>query len=292
MYSTDGSAHANLTFDVTSKVRKQLLIRKGNVNNLPSYDAGKVYFGTIGVNEGALVGFVDVEYKVKLMSPQSAITSNVINPITVIGALPTWRYEVNASGIGDVNSATSCLELMHTGLLSGGTITGAPLVSIQSFNFPALDKTYRGCTFKNGAVTNALRMHHPVNGRYRMRLDLKIGYEDLKMFAVTLIHPGDGTQAKRKIYASIDGSTTLDIPVDVYTHRGFTGTAVSDPNPGTEVWPVYTFDYDITSGYSAPAIAIGVVPYNSVSTTTANCRGYTGLGTSVVTVEYLGALIT
>ena len=44
MYSVDGSVHANLTFDVSSRVRKKLLIRKGSVVNLPSYDAGKVYF--------------------------------------------------------------------------------------------------------------------------------------------------------------------------------------------------------------------------------------------------------
>nr|WRQ64896.1 structural protein [Sobelivirales sp.] len=293
MYSVDGSAHANLTFDVTSKVKKQLLIRKGNVNNLPSYDAGKVYFGTIGVNEGALVGFVDVEYRVKLISPQSAVTSNTVLPITVIGALPTWRYEADTSGVGNVNCATECANFVHTGFLSGGTVTGAPLVSLNASSINSFDKTYRGCNFKTTSVGSALVLRHANNGRHRMKIDLKIGYEDLKMFAITLINTADGSQAKRKVYSAIDGGTTAYMPVDVYTHRGFTGVATLDPNPGTEVWPTFTFEYDVFDNVtSTPAICIGVVPYNSVSTTTANVRGYTGLGTSIITVEYLGPLIT
>lgn len=292
MYSVDGSAHANLVFDISSKVRKQLLVRKGNVNNLPNYDVGKVYFGTIGVNENALVGFVDVEYRVKLISPQSSTTSNTVNPVSVLGALPTWRYEVNAAGIGDCNSATSSAIFMHTGVFSGGTVTGAPLITLATSGFPAYDTTIRGCTFKQGAF-NGIAMQHVNNGRYRMTVDLKVGYEDLKMFAVTLLHASSGVALSRRVYSALDGGSSVTIPTQCYTHRGFAGTAVGDPNPGTEVWPVYVFDYDIVTGaLNAPILAIGVVPYNSVSTTTANIRGYTGLGTSVITVEYLGPLIT
>nr|WRQ64790.1 structural protein [Sobelivirales sp.] len=299
MYSVDGSAHANLTFDVSSKVRKQLLIRKGNVNNLPNYDVGKVYFGTIGVNENALVGFVDVEYRVKLISPQSSTTSNTVIPATVLGALPTWRLEVNAAGVGDVNSATKCWEFIHSGLLGQpSTVTGAPLVTLETSSVGQnVDTTFRGCTFKQTAGTFYSLRHNAV-GRYRMTLDLKIGYEDLKMFAITLLkQPALTTDPmSRTVYAAIDGGSVTTMPVSCYTHRGFTGTAVGDPNPGTEVWPVYVFEYDITSltvyGERSPKISIGVVPYNSVSTTTANIRGYTGLGTSLIQVEYLGPLIT
>nr|WRQ64873.1 structural protein [Sobelivirales sp.] len=298
MYSVDGSAHANLTFDVSSKVRKQLLIRKGNVNNLPNYDVGKVYFGTIGVNENALVGFVDVEYRVKLISPQSSNTSNTVVPATVLGALPTWRLEVNAAGIGDNNAAAKCWEMVHIGMLTQPTtITGATgLVNIHPITVTsAVDTTFRGCTFKQTAG-NFYGLRHNSVGRYRMRVDLKIGYEDLKMFAVTLLkQPDTSTVAlTRTVYAAIDGGLTAAIPTSCYTHRGFAGTAVGDPNPGTEVWPVYEFEYDVPTMSLAdrcPMITIGVVPYNSVSTTTANVRGYTGLGTSTIEIEYLGPLI-
>nr|WRQ64876.1 structural protein [Sobelivirales sp.] len=293
MYSVDGSAHANLQFDISSKVRKQLLVRKGNVNNLPNYDVGKVYFGTIGVNENALVGFVDVEYRVKLISPQSSNTSNTVNPVSVLGVLPTWRYEVNAAGVGDINCATSSASFIHTGLLVGGTVTGAPLLTLSTANFAGYDLTIRGCTFKQSSFNGGVQLKHTTPGRYRMYVDLKIGYEDLKMFAITLIHNALGLQCSRRVYSAIDGGSSVVIPTQCYTHRGFAGTAVGDPNPGTEVWPVYMFEYDITgSAADAPVLAIGVVPYNSVSTTTANVRGYTGLGTSVITVEYLGPLIT
>ena len=85
MYSSDGSVHANLVFDVSSRVRRKLLIRKGSVVNLPSYDAGKVYFSTIGVTGNALIGFVDVEYRIRLTNPQSSVTT--ITP--VVNSLPT-----------------------------------------------------------------------------------------------------------------------------------------------------------------------------------------------------------
>ncbi len=93
----------------------------------------------------------------------------------------------------------------------------------------------------------------------------------------------------RKVFSDITGNTTTDFTAEHWTHRGFTGTAVSDPNPGTEVWPRFEWQIDCVYGENV-LVPIGYLTYNSVSTTDAKIKGYAGLGQTTVLFEYLGPL--
>lgn len=299
MLSVDGSVHANLEFDVSSKVNRRLLVRKSNVVNLPSYDAGKVYFATIGVNDNALVGFIDVEYQVKLLNPQSSITTSDPVPVTVYKAPPTQRYSVDyASVLGSTNVVGDGDGPMNV-LGANYTIEGAPLMDMVERNFTAYETDFSGCKFKTSSRTNWRALTPKVSGRYRVKLNLKIGYEDLKMFCVglfrTLGNTPDAYNTEQlcsyKVYSTIDGSAVATLPCEIFNHRGFTGVATLDPNPGTEVWPAWEWVIDVNAGDSV-RFKIGYLTYNSVSTTTANVTGYSGLGKSTLTIEYLGPSAT
>nr|WRQ65794.1 RNA-dependent RNA polymerase [Tolivirales sp.] len=293
MLSVDGSVHANLEFDVSSKVNRRLLIRKSNVVNLPSYDAGKVYFATIGVNDNSLVGFIDVEYQVKLVNPQSAVTTSDPVPVVVYKAPPTQRTSVvyASSNLGDTNvvgSGDGPCNVMGANAAN----EGASLMDWVANDFQAHEQDFNGCKFKTDVRASGYWSLKPrVAGRYRLKLNAKIGYEDLKMFCIAPFrkrNPGEVEQlCTYTVYNQIDGGTVASLPVEIFNHRGFTGVATLDPNPGTEVWPAWEWVVDVVPA-DYIRFKFGYLTYNSVSTTTANVRGYDGLGKSTLTIEYLG----
>lgn len=296
MYSVDGSAHANLSFDVSSRVKKRLLVRKGNVVNLPSYDAGKVYFATIGVNDNALVGFVDVEYRIKLTNPQSVLSSTEVVPINPGKPNPTELYTINTSSLANQNCATDCDAVFNAALASPYVKTGAVLSIVKITGNVAINDTVEnGCKFVCPLRTDWRGIEIAKRGQYRLTWSGGLGYEDLKMFCFALFgkETTSGnvfTRAQYTVYSGIDGSGVALIQTPIYRHRGFTGTAVGDPNPGTEVWPVFTWEFDAPSDFYFIKIMAGVLTYNSVSTTTANINGYSGIGNTHMKLEYLGPL--
>ena len=289
MYSSDGSVHANLVFDVSSRVRRKLLIRKGSVVNLPSYDAGKVYFSTIGVTGNALIGFVDVEYRIRLTNPQSSVTT--ITP--VVNSLPTpqQRWSANLSGMPSLNSATESDHFTNQ-FLSSATAEGAPLFSVVTETYNSVADNYSGCSYNWPLRTGYRTLNCNVSGRYRLVLYPKIGFEDLKMFCFTVYTMKVGSPAPelatRRVFSSVDGAQLTTFTAEHYNHRGFTGVATGDPNPGTEVWPSIEWFIDVQKDENV-ILPIGVLTYNSVSTTTANIVGYSGLGKTTLCFEYLGS---
>nr|WRQ64899.1 structural protein [Sobelivirales sp.] len=290
MYSVDGSVHANLVFDVSSRVRRKMLIRKGTVINLPSYDVGKVYFSTIGVTGSALIGFVDVEYRVRLYNPQASTTTSVV---PVVNNLPTpqQRWTADMSSMGELNCASESDHFCNQ-FLSLATNAGAALFRSSTEAYAAVTDNYTGCSYKWPARTGYRTFSCEIPGRYKVVLMPKIGWEDLKMFCFTLYSMRGGTGsamllATRKVFSNITGTTVTELTAEHYTHRGFTGTAVGDPNPGTEVWPAIEWHVDCTLGENL-LIPCGYLTYNSVSTTDAKIKGYSGIGATTVLFEYLG----
>lgn len=297
MYSVDGSAHANLTFDVSSRVRKKLLIRKGGVISYPNYDAGKVYFATIGVTGDALVGFVDVEYRIRLTNPQSNLTGTDPLPINAVKPFPTQNFTITGA-VGTSNCANDCDGLFNSLLGQSQTVVGANLSTQPIVSYSAQSLSFEnGCRFYNGATASRRALRVGTVGRYKMVFSPAIGYEDLKMYAIGLFTCPSGqdawARAESTVYADIEGNTVAKMPTMIYRHRGFTGVTTGDPNPGTDVWPVYEWDFD--APYAAGtliAVRVGVLEYNAVSTTTANVVGYTGIGATNIRLEYLGAIPT
>lgn len=292
MMSIDGSIHTNLVFDVSAKVKGRRLIRKGQVVNLPSYDLGKVYFATIGVTENALCGFIDVEYSIRLINPQAAQTStDGANAVTSSPVAPVQRWECDYGGTGIVNCAASSAEVWNYMVAGARPSTGASLASVITQSIGAYNVTLlTGNKFVSAASPTMAMLRIAKKGRYCLRFQPRVDWEDLKMFSLTLYHyfTGGNRHCTKQVYSSIDGGPLVNLPTEILAHRGFTGTAVNDPNPGTEVHPVFEFNFDADKDNFDVMLRIGVLIYNDVSTTTANVRGRSGLGDSVFELQYLG----
>lgn len=294
MFSCDGTAHNNLEFDVTQRCKKkQLLVRKGGVINLPSYDNGKVYFATIGVNASTLVGFVDVEYKVRLSSPQSG--TSVIAPDYGQVVKPVQRITFTGNDATPVNAAIDFAQVISKGLAGGVELTGAPLATVYSRNFLPLDLTVAGGYKFTRAEGWATVFDIAKAGRYNIKYRSGVDFEDTKLFAIMPFYIEDGGALMQRctypVYTSIEGGTPYNMPVFPISTRGFTGTGVGDPNPATEVQREYSWDVNIMEDRHCLTIGVGVMTYNNVSTTTAVVRYIQNCGLSVIELTYLGPLL-
>lgn len=292
MHSVDGSCHANLSFDVTPWVRGQRrLIRKGGVVNLPSYDVGKVYMATIGCTDNTPLGFLDVSYSVKLINPQSALTSTVPN-VVYSQPSPVTRLLYEPSDAVTTNPATDCLQpsavFVANGTLSGSDMwtkaTGAPAFSVTAWG---------GCKFaqtNQSAWVSGLRS--TFGGRYRVRFQLAMDFEDLKLFAANLFYQrgSGGVQPAVRQIVSANGTSPSELVNIPVIHRGFTGTVALDPNPGTDLGLVGQWDVALQPA-DVLYFAVGVRTYNNVSSSSATAIWRSGLGPTYVELEYLGPLI-
>lgn len=293
MYSADVSVHSNLTFDVSSRCRKKLLIRKGGVVNLPSYDAGKVYFATIGVTGNALIGFVDVEYRIRLSNPQASITSSTLVPVNPQLPLPTQRYVLDASVMPSVDCSASSDEAFSRFIGSAVTTGAVSLTKVAARNYLATNVNLdNGCKFVHGARTLYNQLIFNYSGRFRVRFNPKWDWKDLNMFAIVPFGGGPGVAMSRynyQVYNNIDGSGMADLPCQIYTHRGFTGVATLDPDPGTDVWPSMEWDVNVVAS-DGMIIMIGFLDYNGKSTA-ATVTGRAGLGNTELLITYLGPTV-
>lgn len=292
MYSVDGSVHANLSLDVSRLVRRPLLIRKRAVINLPSYDAGKIYISTIGCTDNAKLGFVDVSYSIRLFNPQSSNTTTSSIPVVFSPCSPCQLIRVTGVSSSTINVADNSNDVLSTLLNNALTIAGSTLVLSGAFAAPAMDHNYNGFRFKDVA---AVRNHWQIlsSGRYRLKYDLNLDFQDLGLFCsapFTRLPAQSWTIAQRQIVNFTDGTDVSYIDVTPMGHRGFSGTAVGDPNPATDL-PMWG-DYEIACvAGSFLTVAVGVQTYNNISTTTANVKFVAGRGyQGTFTLNYLGPL--
>lgn len=292
MYSVDGSVHANLSLDVSRLVKRPLLIRKRAVINLPSYDAGKVYISTIGCTDNAKIGFVDVSYSIRLFNPQSSATTTSSIPVVFAPATPRQVWRVTGVPSATINAATACNDVVGALLNGFHLASGSSLFTGGAFSAPAVNFDYNGFKFVDSATT---RFHWKclASGRYRIQYEINADFEDLKLFcSVPLVRlPSQSwILAQTQIVMLTDGTDIGYLDCDPIGHRGFSGTAVSDPNPATDL-PLWG-DYEIAiSAESFLTIAVGVQTYNSVSTTTANVKFASGRGyPGHFSFQYLGPL--
>lgn len=290
MTSVDGSVHANLSFEISSRVRKSLLTRKGAVVNLPSYDVGKVFFATIGCSEAAKLGFIDVHYKVRLFNPQSSL-STTLPVITYVPAAPKWQVFLGSYGNTSLNCSTGAAHL--SSFVCGGSVAGADdMVEKYVASMPAFDFTvYNGCKFTQVAATNWGQVRARYAGRYKLKAQFAVDFEDLNLFAAVPISRKSGAIAyaiaQEEVLSSTIGQTTTKIDCLPICHRGFTGVTTGDPNPGTDIGLQGSWDIVLEAGESF-AVACGVRTYNGVSSSDATVIMRSDLGPSYLELVFLG----
>jgi len=290
MKSVMGTVHKDLSFDVSNLARGARLTRKGAVVGYPSYDAGKVFFATNGCTELAKLGFIEVYYTVRFFNPQSSTSTTVPN-ITYDPVQPVWRIIYSpTSNSGNANAAVNCFDPFGSVILSATSEQGAPLFQRLNASIPALSLTYGGNVFQNNASTGSV-MRCLLGGRFRLKAALNGNFEDLKLFAMAPFRKSATASTYELCTTLVSdstlGSSLMEMTVMPVSHRGFTGVALSDPNPGTDLECRGEWDVTLDSGDSL-LIGVGVRTYNSVSTTTANFQYVTGTGFCSVELAYLG----
>jgi len=285
-----GTVHKDLSFDVSNLARGARLTRKGAVVGYPSYDAGKVFFATNGCTDLAKLGFIEVYYTVRFFNPQSSTSTTVPN-ITYDPVQPVWRITYSPSAAGSVeNCSVNCFNPWHPAVSAALSEQGAPLFQRVNATIPALDLSFGGYQFKHSG-NSLTTMKCLLGGRYRLRAALNGNFEDLKLFAMAPFRrTATGASYELAVTLISDsnlGSSLTEIGVILISHRGFTGTAVSDPNPATDLEARGEWDINIDLGDSL-MIGLGVRAYNSVSTSTANFQNAVGCGISSLELAYLG----
>lgn len=290
MKSVMGTVHKDLSFDVSNLARGARLTRKGAVVGYPSYDAGKVFFATNGCTDLAKLGFIEVYYTVRFFNPQSSTSTTVPN-ITYDPVQPVWRITYSPSAAGSVeNCSVNCFNPWHPAVSAALSEQGAPLFQRVNATIPALDLSFGGYQFKHSG-NSLTTMKCLLGGRYRLRAALNGNFEDLKLFAMAPFRrTATGASYELAVTLISDsnlGSSLTEIGVIPISHRGFTGTAVSDPNPATDLEARGEWDINIDLGDSL-MIGLGVRTYNSVSTSTANFQNAVGCGISSLELAYLG----
>lgn len=292
MMSVDGSVHANLSFEVGSRCRKELLTRKGNVVNLPSYDAGKVYFATVGCDNDAKLGFIDVSYTIKLSNPQSSLSTTIPNVIYE-QIRPVYRMLLNPTSDISTTVSANCFHastiMVQSGLQTGALDLATPVIR----NFPSLSTaSFNGCKFDQSSQTNWRALRINIGGRYRLNACLNGDFKDLNLFAMAPFRSNSLSQnvealCSRTILKSATSSETETLSVVPSTHRGFSGTAAGDPNPGTDLPSVGQWVVDLAEG-DLLSLGIGIRTYNNVSATDCTFIYRTGTGPSFLELEFLG----
>nr|WRQ65951.1 structural protein [Tolivirales sp.] len=292
MLSIDGSVHANASFDVSSKVRRPLLTRKGGVINLPSYDAGRVFFGTIGCTEGAKLGFIDVHYKIRLFNPQSD-KSTTIPSVTYSPLVPTYRLTHLPSSDININVSTSCAQTMAV-FTNGGVISGATDMFNISGAAGVFDVTTQaGCRYVNNAVQTSWRGLAAVHsGRYQVRIGIAADFRDLRLFCLvpfTRSLAGSFAVSKFSTLANVAGTGTTQLDCLSAVHRGFTGVVTADPDPGTDMGLYASWLVDLEAGEALYPM-VGFRTYNNVSNNDTTVIFRAGLGPSYIEVDFIGPL--
>lgn len=297
MLSIDGSVHANATFDIASKARKsiqrELLTRKGAVVNLPSYDAGKVFFGTIGCTEGAKLGFIDVHYKIRLSNPQSDKSTTI--PYTVYTPQrPVYRFVALPSADASCNASASCFQVFET-IRTNGTASGATDMFTAVNSVPGIDVTIQGgCKFTSTAQSTWRGWTAVYPGRYKVKIGVAADFRDLRLFAaIPFVRPANGSSATRignySVLLNTNGADSGKIDNIAHVHRGFTGVTSLDPDPGTDMGLYASWDVDLEAGDTLLP-AVGIRTYNNVSLNDSTVIFRGGLGPSYLLVEFLGPI--
>lgn len=289
MHSVDGTAHANLTFDVTPKVRgRKLLTRRGPVFSLPNYDLGKVYLATIGCTDDVILGFVDVEYVIRLSNPQSSSSTTSSVP-------PSFPYPVSLLrwDVGNISSGETDDVGVDRGAypfsrgINTATNYGAQLFTSVTTSFP-VDFAWGGDRFKNGpGAINCLQVNS--SGRYRVSCNMPYDFQDLRTFSVCpfVKRGANGFVAQRAVAKTIGAAEYVLIDCVPFSFRGFSGVATGDPNPATDMAANGEWEIQLQAG-DVLMILIGIRSYN-FSTVNMTVKYASGLGAGWAMFEYLGA---
>lgn len=192
-----------VTLDLTRHVvKRKLLTRTRRVNELAMYDVGRLFLATTAGDNTASVGYVEVEYSIRLSNPQTAESGFTVVPSAPVPPSQEWVGSGEPDGsiiyVGTSTSsggAKNCTAIMSG--LFGTTPSGPTLITVRSpvprstnSNFATINgftHTFYGVPPSN-SVVNTFSFNRA--GMYRIRAFIPGDYEDLAMYGLEVLDWG------------------------------------------------------------------------------------------------------
>lgn len=292
-YAVTGPARENLTLDISSIVKtKKLLTRTRAVSSYPIYDAGRIFLGST-LGDGASVGYFEVEYKVRLMNPQ---TSPSTEQITVTTAPPTVVFTDDGTGaVGPLyfgaTNASRCANALSNVLFRQPPIGDNTLITVNTPTqvYPAAGSVVvGGVTYSWAASSNNTQFTFTHPGRYRLSGTINGDWQDYAMFGASILRVSNSALAAASDRTITVSGTVVDLPVIPASWRGFSNPSGS----GDDAAMVVDMTFTVLDTVTPYTFAVGVRNWSSVSEngTGSYFSGPTSYGASYLKLEYIGPL--
>ena len=298
-----GPVRENVTLDLSPLVKgKKLLTRSNAVNSYPAYDAGRFIVATSSGTDGTSVGFVEIEYVVRLSNPQ---TSPAIDSATVF--TPTlkeqrqWNSATATYYFGNTTSQANASTMSYwTGNVPTAVI-GTPLItavngvartSDLSWTSPSSGAVYN---IKTGYQVHTYKFKRP--GLYRVRYVIPGDWQNLAQYCAEMVRfpKTQSLSNGAPTYTTDAGIDALGNPIGLYSQyyawRGFktldtVGASENDDMALNLDAQVYVADVD-----DLYSLFIGVRPVASIAENgnATYISSSNSAGIPRATFEYLGS---
>lgn len=193
-----------LTLDLTPHVvRRKLLTRTRRVNELAMYDVGRLFLCTTAGDNASSVGYVEVEYSIKLTNPQTASSGETTTIAASVFPSQEWigtsyadgtvfRFGTTIAGSADgYRNGTDFQDLcMGTASTGNSLITINPLVA-RTANLSTTPVSGFKHTIGGGGVSVYARTFScKLPGLYRIKLYVPGDWQNFAMFGAELLDWG------------------------------------------------------------------------------------------------------
>lgn len=228
-----GPVRENVTLDLTPQVKgRKLLTRSNAVSSYPAYDAGRFIVATSSGVDNTSVGFLEIEYVVRLSNPQ---TSPAIETQSVYTLTPKeqrqWNSGISTLYYGNNTANASCSSMTYYLSSAPSSVMGSALITAVSgvqrtsdlnWTSPSSGAQYN---LKSGIQLHTFKFKR--TGLYRVRVVVPGDWQNLAEFATEIVRfPKSSSLATATpTYTTDVGVDSLGNPVGVYSQyyawRGF-----------------------------------------------------------------------
>lgn len=299
-HAVTGPCRENLTLDLTKAVKdRKLLTRTRAVTAYPLYDAGRIFLGS-NLGDSVPVGYYEVEYKIRLMNPQTSPSTEVVTSTVCPAAVVFTDDGATSSGAlyfgtsnGSRNATALTNYLMRMQAPQGDT-------NLITFNNPssvypsAGSATIGGVTYSWAGTSQGLatfRFTYP--GRYRCLAVLNGDFQDYATFGATIAKWVSPSLAQATDRTVTFGGNLVSIPVLPGSSRGLSNPTV----PGDDLALSVDQTFVVTSSLDEYAFVVGVrniasISENGTGSYYSGPNAAAGFGASFIKLEYLGPVPT
>lgn len=193
-----------LTLDLTPHVvKRRLLTRTRRVNELAMYDVGRLFLCTTAGDNTSSVGYVEVEYSIKLTNPQTASSGDATTLAASVLPSEEWvgtsyadgsvfRFGTSASGSADgYRNGTDFQDLcMGTTSLGSSLVIINPSVVRTTPLYTTPVSGFKHTIAGGGVPVSARSFSCKYPGMYRLKVYVPGDWQNFAMFGAELLDWG------------------------------------------------------------------------------------------------------